>query len=395
MAQSRLDRLKKDIRTTPLVQGDTEGDELYKLMKERQDKVEKKPTPAPLEVQLLQLSKEVVFDVIDNNPVFYLAIYTFDLETAYLTLTTDLILSFTDDEKDDSDDKNREKELCNQVKRFLAMAMIHEVPVYANTDNVAEKLSDYQSQMLREGFDYTMKSGAVVKVKLTTSNEEMIGSVQHLSELSATKMLSPAEIPLIKDAVQRELKRHQEAGRIITSLKIAIDKLAKLLAASKRNEGALQNCLTGNPILFGTQYVKVIPKYKLGKEFEMDYALERYDGLIDMVEIEASNHLLYTTSKGNPSQHLVHAEQQVLDWMDWVEKNNSYARKGHCGLLSPKAFVVIGCSDGMSDEELGKLKRRNLSWRGSLEILTYNDLLEKGKSLLALLTAEPSEKSSS
>ena len=75
----------------------------------------------------------------------------------------------------------------------------------------------------------------------------------------------------------------------------------------------LQRCLFRHPILFGAEYIRVIPKFSLGGDFEMDFALQRSSGLIDMVEIENSKHALFTKN-GNPRSQLVHAEQQVIDW---------------------------------------------------------------------------------
>ena len=55
----------------------------------------------------------------------------------------------------------------------------------------------------------------------------------------------------------------------------------------------------------------------------MDYALERHSGLLDLVEIESSSLELFTKD-GNPRKELVHAEQQVFDWLEWMEANGSY-----------------------------------------------------------------------
>jgi hypothetical protein len=129
----------------------------------------------------------------------------------------------------------------------------------------------------------------------------------------------------------------------------------------------------------------VIPKHRLGSEFEMDYALERTSGLIDLVEIEASNHALFTKA-GNPSEQLVHAEQQVLDWLDWIEKHGEYARTKFPGLLSPVGYVVIGRSASLSVADRARLTRRNLMFQGTLVILTYDDLLARAQALLNWLS---------
>jgi hypothetical protein len=58
-----------------------------------------------------------------------------------------------------------------------------------------------------------------------------------------------------------------------------------LLAEGVREE-ELQRCLTRNPTLFGAEYREIKPKHRLGAEFEMDYALVRVSGVVDIVEIE-------------------------------------------------------------------------------------------------------------
>ena len=130
--------------------------------------------------------------------------------------------------------------------------------------------------------------------------------------------------------------------------------------------------------------MKTIPKHKLGSEFELDYALERTSGQVDLVEIEASNLKLFTQS-GDPTSHLVHAEQQVLDWLLWLEWNSAYAREHLPGLMSPMGFVVIGRRGSFSDDLGKKLQKRNAIFRGQLQVLTYDDLLDQAKNLLSHL----------
>jgi len=137
----------------------------------------------------------------------------------------------------------------------------------------------------------------------------------------------------------------------------------------------------------GLDYSKIVPKHKLGNEYEMDYALIKYSGEIDIVEIEASNLNLYT-SKYNPSQYLVHAEQQILDWFDWIERNNAYGRSKIPTLLSPIGIVIIGRDRSMDEESEKKLRRRNILYNGKIKILTYDDVLKKAETILRILENE-------
>ena len=201
--------------------------------------------------------------------------------------------------------------------------------------------------------------------------------------------LQPSAISLVKAAVSAELQKLRGTARVLGQLKYAIAGLESLLSNKSRNENAIQSWLTDNPILFGPDYTSVIPKHMLGAEYEMDYALVRHSGIVDLVEIEASNLPLFNR-KEDPTSYLIHAEQQVLDWLEWVETNGSYARQNLPGIYSPRALIIIGRASALTPSTIKKLKRRNLTFRGQVEILTYDDLLQRAKNILIFLSANES-----
>jgi hypothetical protein len=123
----------------------------------------------------------------------------------------------------------------------------------------------------------------------------------------------------------------------------------------------------------------------------MDYALERYSGVIDVLEIESSN-LQVFNKNGDPSQYLIHAEQQVMDWLRWIERNHPYARESLPGITRPIGFVVIGRSKTLDSKNRQKLLYRNTFFRGNLEVLTYDDLAQKAKTMLNILSGTKSLK---
>jgi len=106
--------------------------------------------------------------------------------------------------------------------------------------------------------------------------------------------------------VRRELGELNEAKRTLEALRSAIEEFAGLLGDGQTDESKLQRCLTRNPILFSPEYVQILPKHRLGGDFEMDFAIERRSGLIDLVEIERASHQLFT-KRGDPRKELVHA----------------------------------------------------------------------------------------
>ena len=51
-------------------------------------------------------------------------------------------------------------------------------------------------------------------------------------------------------------------------------------------------------------------------------------------------------------------------------------------IVSPKGFVIIGSDKTLSEVERKKLKMRNSLYYGRIEILTYDDLLTKARTIL-------------
>jgi len=327
------------------------------------------------EITLFESAKEAIFDCKDNKPIIHLITYSIDASRGQIEVCHSLDILFKD--------KNKE-EIREDVKQTLALAKAFDVPVYANTDKVAPILAKYTRDMLVEGFRAHNSEGKYMRLMLTNSPGAKIETIDYLGEISLAEMHTPAELHLIRQAVQQEVDQYKEAERILTNLRLAIDELKECLVDEGRNESTLQEALTRNPVLFGADYIRIIPKHKLGSDFEMDYALVRTSRLVDLVEIEASNLPLFTKS-GNPTQYLIHAEQQILDWLNWIERHHEYASEKLAGVMKPIGYVVIGRTQSMSEMHLKRLQQRNALFRGTIEILTYDDLLARAQNLLRIL----------
>lgn len=324
--------------------------------------------------ELMKMTRELVFDIKGGIPVFHYIcamLDTKELELSYHHLLDSVI----EGDKDDI-----EKEIINT----LGLATALEVPVYPNNQKVEKELSNYYQKLIKNGFTAPDEKGNPVKLVPVNSKKTDDFNIDNFSKTDLTKFWSPTDLLILKEVVKDEFLKLNNAHRTLTMLEIAIEELENLLDTSKRNENSLQVCITQNPILLGLDYSKIIPKHKLGSEFEVDYALEKYNGLIDLMEIESSNLNIFT-KQGNPTSYLVHAEQQVIDWLDWVEKNNSYARNGLEGLISPKGFVIIGRSSSLTEKTKASLIRRNKAFNGIISILTYDDVLIKAKHLRNIL----------
>lgn len=323
--------------------------------------------------EMLKASKELIFNLVDNQITIHYIVCSINIKRGEIELS-ELLSELID---------GTEEEIGESIKRTLALAHIEQVPIYPNTEDLAPLLAKYYQSLMMEGFSTSSVSN--IKYKLARAIGEKIDNIDFQSDIKTSLPVQPAELKIIQDKVVEELRKNNEASRILASLKSAIDDLESLLASGERNENILQKCLTQNPILFGVEYVCIKPKQTLGSDYEMDYALERVSGLFDLVEIESSNLKLFT-QKGNPRKELVHAEQQILDWLTWIEKHNPYIREKLPGITKPRGYVIIGRSKDLSSNDLERLNRRNLLFRDTLEIMTYDVLLEKAKNLLNILS---------
>ena len=375
MKDSRLSKWKEKVFVETFLAGENEV--RLKAVSELHIEAMKENDAAKLSsLGITQACRELIFDIIEGEPVFHCIIHMFDTDRMQIKIEHALDITYEKEHPgDDLDD-----EICNT----LAIASAVGVPVFPNTVSVASQLARYHRKMLIDGFTAPDGEGGTRRLKLTKSLADRLDSPGLLDKLDPTEAISPADLLLIRENISREIDELTGAKAIIEGINQAIAELSVLLDQTTRNENAVQTCLTSNPILFGPDYKQIIPKHRFGAEFEFDYALVRHSGIIDLVEIESPSLRLFNKN-GNPSSHLIHAEQQVLDWLLWAESNNSYAQKALPGLSSPIGFVVIGRAQTLDEKDRSKLKARNALFNGKLYVLTYDDLLERSRQILRTL----------
>lgn len=260
------------------------------------------------------------------------------------------------------------------------MYMAHDIPVYPNTKALEPVLINYYRKIYNNDIIFPEDNN-----KYRFTDMFLLNNQTSLELRMPNRVLSYGETQLLKDIIQDKIKRYDRAHLLLSNLNEAIQKLENILEQEVRNENDIQKCISEYPILFGTEYVEVMPKHKLGSEYETDYVLKRNNGLYDVIELEASTHKLYTKD-GNPTSNLTHAEQQIYDWLEWIEHNNSYARETLKEFYTPTGYIIIGRSKDLSEKDRVRLRRRNIILKNSLLILTYDDLLERSKNLYNLLT---------
>ncbi|MEU1880896.1 Shedu anti-phage system protein SduA domain-containing protein [Streptosporangium sp. NPDC020072] len=319
-------------------------------------------------LDVLKTAKELVFDVKADGAITLTPVsWILDLNTQQQAL-----MAIYTQECDESEAKGR-----------IMSAMLFDVPVIPNRPEVSDVLEVLVGEVLNTGFTVLNNDGSSMHLRPRAIARFDRGNDQP----RIRSLVQPAEVVHLVNALDQERRQNERAKSILASLDRAILDLQSLLAASERNEHDLQRCLSRYPIFFGPSYRRVIPKHRLGSEYELDYALELLDGSIDVVEIEASTHRLYGL-KGDPTSALVHAEQQVLDWLAWLDEHSPYARANLPGVRRATGIVVIGRRTTLTERDVQRLAWRNDTFGGRLVVLTFDDLLERARSLRRFLREE-------
>ncbi|HWW59508.1 MAG TPA: Shedu anti-phage system protein SduA domain-containing protein [Sphingopyxis sp.] len=358
--------------------GDSENAKaILEISKKLNSNTTKEKSKGPTINDLIKPCRELIYDERDGKIIFHAISHYINPDKMIIEAGQLFEISSS------GDDQTDEEEAID----MLAIAAMEEVPVFPNRPEFLPRLTELHRRLLTDGFTAPDGKGNRVRLKFAKRPTIEFLEVGRLGEIDCSVTIFPAEIALIRDVALREIARLTRAESVLSALDRGIAELEAEIALEERNENAIQRCITRNPILFGVEYIKILPKHKLGSEYEMDYAGKRFDGSYDLIELESSNLTIYTKG-GNPSSHLVHAEQQVLDWLAWVEENFSYASQSLNGISNPVGFVIIGRRDSLSAESAEKLRRRNIYWGGRISILTYEDLLERAESIKSRLTAD-------
>lgn len=140
-------------------------------------------------------------------------------------------------------------------------------------------------------------------------------------------------------------------------------------------------------ILLSPNPKHVWPQTMLGNKYRVDFVVRESDDSYTAIEIESPAFPLYTQNL-DPHQKLTHAEQQVRNYCEYVDRNRDTVEReeGLPGIFRPRGVVVIGRRRNLSEESLRKLVARNRD-SGRYTIMVYDDLIDRVRALLASIEA--------
>lgn len=102
-----------------------------------------------------------------------------------------------------------------------------------------------------------------------------------------------------------------------------------------------------------------------------------------LVEIERPRDALYTKD-GDPADRHKHGQQQIMDWIEWLDENKDYARKNIPALSKvkePEYRLVVGLRSNTSEKHQRALRRKNVELH-RIETMTFDDMLDRAKQYL-------------
>lgn len=193
------------------------------------------------------------------------------------------------------------------------------------------------------------------------------------------------------DSLLKELGnlRSQKLSSEIPNFKKDLEEFKKILKDGSGETNA-QEWLESHTWFFGPKYLDQEPKKDwFGDEF--DFMLQRYDTFYDVIELKPPNEKLFV-GKGespskplSPSSTLKKSISQVIEYLEKVSGLASYEYyRGGNYTLKPEGIIVIGRSKNTKEKEEKKRVVLN-SYLHGIQIITYDNLLEKARNFVKML----------
>jgi Domain of unknown function (DUF4263) len=158
--------------------------------------------------------------------------------------------------------------------------------------------------------------------------------------------------------------------------------LSDMIQDPRTKEIDLHRLILKKPVALDAYGVRVHTEVRLGEDFRADLILqyELADKRVTLVELESSSHVVFT-KKGRTRAEVTHALQQVEDWLRWWRENPNKIPHPFDPSVPVEGLVVIGRSVQMDDDSRRRLL--NLNHNRLVKVITYDDLLERVKNLIA------------
>lgn len=223
------------------------------------------------------------------------------------------------------------------------------------------------------------------------SEEKVKGLLESLTELEIVNLHGAFQHKLITEEIENLEKLIQlEVDGSITSTIDSHDELLKYKAGQP--EKIFQNWIESNLWVFGIDYIKKHDVRKVALFSEADLLMESVDGYLDLIELKRPNHELFKFDNSHncfyPHSSLSQVIGQSLFYLQKLQDYRLVVEKEYkVKVIMPRVKIIIGRNINFSDEEKDSLRMLN-SNLNSLQIITYDDLVQFGKLILSSFKKE-------
>jgi len=149
------------------------------------------------------------------------------------------------------------------------------------------------------------------------------------------------------------------------------------LLKTARKEDELQEFLATTPWLLGLEYETADPQ-KIAPAQRYDFYMGKYDGFADIIEIKKADEKLFD-AKDKITSIFSAAIQQLINYIDDAliyGDSKRLSEKMAFSFNKPKGILIIG-----RDVPADRLRNFNFYFH-NIEILTYSDVLNRGRSIV-------------
>jgi hypothetical protein len=218
------------------------------------------------------------------------------------------------------------------------------------------------------------------------SEEKIKGLLESLSDLEIENLHGAFQHKLITTEIENLEKLIQlEIEGNITSEINNHEELIKYKAGQP--EKIFQNWIESNLWVFGIDYIKKHDSRKIALFSEGDLLMESVDGYLDLIELKRPKRELFRFDDSHKCFYPHTSLSQVIGQsLFYLQKLQDYKlnieKEYEVKVIMPRVKIIIGRNINFKDEEKDSLRMLN-SNLNSIQIITYDDLVQFGKLILA------------
>lgn len=215
-------------------------------------------------------------------------------------------------------------------------------------------------------------------------DEESIEEVERLSQkvMRLEQQLENSRSRIEEEREKlREQKRAERKDRL-SELEEQISHFEELLDADA-DEADYQKFLIDNEWFFGSEYYAAERELPAGYDGRVDFFLEGRGAFHDVVELKRPSHRLFIQQpEGAISAPLKNALSQIAEYLDFFGTHRlSHREQTGIDVYQPKGIIVIGRDDEQGEVQ-EKIRRHRTVISGNIDILTYDNLLQRAEQTL-------------